>query len=70
MKALLTAPSPDGAARNKARALLRGRGSIDFAEGRAEALVREAREELRSLPPGPCRDALHGLAAYVLQRRC
>jgi octaprenyl-diphosphate synthase len=69
MRALLTAPNPDGAARNKARALLRGQGSIEFALLRAERLVEEARGHLRVLDPSPHRDALHALADYVLLRR-
>ena len=69
MKALLTTPAMDGTARNKARALLRGRGSIEFALRRAEGLVSEARDHLEALEPSPCRDALHALAEYVLQRK-
>jgi octaprenyl-diphosphate synthase len=69
MRALLTAPGTDGATRNRARALLRGQGSIAFSLDRAGALVAEAREHLDALDPSPSREALHGLADYVLQRR-
>jgi len=68
MKALLANPGMDGTSRNRARALLRGQGSIEFALRRAEALVGEARDHLETLDPSPCRDALHALADYVLQR--
>lgn len=68
MKVLLANPGMDGTSRNRARALLRGQGSIDFALGRAETLVGEARDHLEALDPSPFRDALHALADYVLQR--
>ena len=61
-------PGMDGNARARARDLLRGQGSIEFAAGRAEELVAGAREHLAVLPPSPHRDALHALADYVLQR--
>ncbi len=57
------------AAREKAREHLRRRGSIAFSLGRAEGLVEEARGHLAGLPPSPFREALHGLADYVLQRK-
>ncbi len=55
--------------REEARDLLRRHGSIAFAQERAEVLVAEARERLSVLPPSACREALHGLADYVLQRK-
>jgi octaprenyl-diphosphate synthase len=61
-------PGMDGTSRNRARTLLRGQGSIEFAFRRAEELVGEARTHLETLPPSPSRDALHALADYVLQR--
>ncbi len=68
MRALLAAPEPPPDFRARARSLLRDRGSIAFAMDRAERLAAEARDAVESLPPGPCRDSLHGLAEYVLQR--
>lgn len=69
MRALLTTPAEDGNPRERARALLRERGSIAFALRRAEELVSGARDRLEALPPSPCRESLHGLADYVLQRK-
>jgi octaprenyl-diphosphate synthase len=69
MRGLLAAPRGDGAARQRARGLLRAAGSIDFSLQRASEMVEESRVHLESLEPSPCRDALHALAAYVLQRK-
>jgi octaprenyl-diphosphate synthase len=71
LRALLKGPGAgtDPAARARARTLLRGRGSIEFARRKAETLASEAREHLGALRPSPCREALFGLAEYVLQRR-
>jgi len=71
LRALLADPgaAADRGARGRARAILRRAGSVAFALGRAEGLVGEAREHLDRLPPSPSRDALSGLADYVLQRR-
>jgi octaprenyl-diphosphate synthase len=69
MREILASARPDAAARGRARTLLRGQGSIEFAQERAESLVEEARVHLEGLEPSPYRDALHALAEYVLQRK-
>jgi geranylgeranyl pyrophosphate synthase len=43
-------------------------GSLTAARSRAEALVAEARRELRSVPAGEARDALDAAAIAVVQR--
>ena len=71
LRALLTDPAAasDGGARGRARAILRRSGSVAFALDRAEGLLAEAREHLDRVPASPARDALSGLADYVLLRR-
>jgi len=73
MRRILSAPAAVGdrvprEARERVRGLLRARGSIAFAMRRADGIVQEAREILGVLPASPARDALHGLAEYVLLR--
>ena len=71
LRALLSDPAAasDRGARNRARAILRRAGSVAFALERAEGLLAEAREHLDRVPSSPARDALSGLADYVLLRR-
>jgi octaprenyl-diphosphate synthase len=71
LRALLTdAAAASGAGtRDRARAILRGAGSVAFALERAEELLTGARENLDRLPASSARDALSGLADYVLLRR-
>jgi geranylgeranyl pyrophosphate synthase len=72
--------SGSGARRERAIAAIRARdgaalmgeliesGSLTAARSRAEALVAEARRELRSVPAGEARDALDAAAIAVVQR--
>ena len=72
--------SGTGARRERAIAAIRARdgaalmgeliesGSLAAARSRAEALVAEARRELRSVPAGEARDALDAAAIAVVQR--
>ncbi len=69
LRSLLSSPGSDAAFRERARDLLAERGSISFAVRRAEDLVAGAREHLQALDPSPSREALHGFADYVLQRK-
>lgn len=51
--------------------LMKGSGSLEFAEKKAEGLVEEAKASLRSLPPGEAGDALralHAMADFVIHR--
>lgn len=43
-------------------------GSIDYARQRAQHFVAQAQKHLAHLPANPCRDALHALATYALNR--
>ncbi|MBF0143780.1 MAG: polyprenyl synthetase family protein [Magnetococcales bacterium] len=52
----------------RAIALVRERGSLDYAVSRARAFAAMAKEELSTLPPGPERDALRDLADFSVDR--
>jgi geranylgeranyl pyrophosphate synthase len=53
----------------EAVAAVRASGAIEQALGQASAYAAMAARHLRSLPPGPQRDALHDLTRYVVERR-
>src|SRR5690606_22520584 len=50
-------------------AFVREHGGLDHARAAMEALTREAAEALATFPPSEARDALVGLAAYMVARK-
>ncbi|MCW2666254.1 MAG: Trans-hexaprenyltranstransferase [Frankiales bacterium] len=68
LRELVARPLPDDAEHAEALALLRAHPSLGQAQERLQAYVDQAREAAGSLPAGPPRDALLGLADFVLAR--
>lgn len=48
---------------------VRRHGGLDEARARMEALAGDATRRLRAFPPSEARDALIGLAAYIVARK-
>ncbi len=68
LRELVARPLPDDAEHAEALALLRRSPALHEARDTLAEHVREAREVAGQLPAGAARDALVGLAAYVLAR--
>ncbi len=59
---------PGNHKREALRPLLAAGDALDYARQRAEELAREARDELTSLPPSPCRAILEAVTVRVVHR--
>jgi heptaprenyl diphosphate synthase len=68
LRALLEGDLSDDARLAEALRLLRAHPAMEQAAARLSRSVDEAREIAGQLPPGPARDALHGLTDFVLAR--
>jgi len=68
LRTLVAAPLPDDDEHAEALALLRASPALGRARDRLVEHVDEARAVARALPAGPAREALVGLADYVLAR--
>ncbi len=68
LRELVSRPLPDDAEQEEALALLRAHPALQLAQDRLAAYVDEARDAARGLPDGSARDALLGLADFVLAR--
>ncbi|CAA9346380.1 MAG: Solanesyl diphosphate synthase [uncultured Frankineae bacterium] len=68
LRSLLEGDLTDDARLAEALQLLRAHPAMDAAADRLSRSLDEARSVVAELPPGPARDALHGLTDYVLAR--
>jgi heptaprenyl diphosphate synthase len=68
LRSLLEGDLTDDGRLAEALQLLRGHPAMDAAADRLSRSLEEARGIVAELPPGPARDALHGLTDYVLAR--
>ncbi len=68
LRALVSRPLPDDTEHAEALALLRASPAVDAARKQLEGYVDEARAVAGQLPAGAAREALVGLADYVLAR--
>ncbi len=68
LRELVARPLPDDAEHAEALALLRRSPAVAQARGRLVEHVEQARAVASTLPAGPAREALLGLADYVLAR--
>ena len=68
LRSLLDGDLTDDALLAEALRLLRGHPAMEQAGARLSRCVDEARAIVAELPPGPARDALHGLTDFVLAR--